>query len=132
MDCRQLEVRTMAIDMLTGCKDFNHPGPLLIHLSRVPDGQDIRSYDGSGEWVKIQSRGLLDATVRPLNWELYTDVPPHVRTCILFQMGRHQALSLSPSPSPSPLFRNWKDYAGADASHSLHSGFGNKHRRAST
>jgi hypothetical protein len=30
-----------------------HPGPVVVHISRVPDGQDVRTYDGSGEWVKM-------------------------------------------------------------------------------
>jgi hypothetical protein len=38
--------------------DINHPGPFLGHLSKVPDGQDIHTYDGSGDWVKIFTLGL--------------------------------------------------------------------------
>ncbi|KAK3319417.1 glycoside hydrolase [Apodospora peruviana] len=60
-------------------QDFNHPGPLIVHLSKVPDGQDIHTYDGSGNWIKIHSRGLGSlADERPLKWELFTDVPPHL------------------------------------------------------
>ncbi|KAK4182143.1 glycosyl hydrolase family 61-domain-containing protein [Podospora australis] len=59
--------------------DFNHPGPLIIHLSKVPEGQDIKTYDGSGEWVKIHSRGLVSAKERPIKWELYVDEPPHLK-----------------------------------------------------
>jgi hypothetical protein len=33
--------------------DFAHPGPIMTHLSQVPDGLDIRGEDGSGGWVKI-------------------------------------------------------------------------------
>lgn len=35
-----------------------HPGPWLAHLSKVPDGQSVQTYDGSGEWVKIHTLGL--------------------------------------------------------------------------
>jgi hypothetical protein len=35
-----------------------HPGPVIASLSKVPDGQDVREYDGSGEWVKIYNLGL--------------------------------------------------------------------------
>jgi len=35
-----------------------HPGPVVMHLSKVPKGQDIHKYDGSGEWVKIYTLGL--------------------------------------------------------------------------
>ncbi|KAF2205228.1 hypothetical protein GQ43DRAFT_437244 [Delitschia confertaspora ATCC 74209] len=59
-------------------QDFNHPGPLLIHLSKVPEGQDIRTYDGTGEWVKIHTLGLQSAQERPLNWVLYKSKPPHL------------------------------------------------------
>jgi hypothetical protein len=38
--------------------DINHPGPLIVHLSKVPNGQDVSEYDGSGEWVKIFTLGL--------------------------------------------------------------------------
>ena len=30
-----------------------HPGPVVVHISRVPDGQDVRTYDGAGEWIKM-------------------------------------------------------------------------------
>ncbi|KAF2280138.1 uncharacterized protein EI97DRAFT_429896 [Westerdykella ornata] len=58
--------------------DFNHPGPLVVHLSKVPEGQDIHTYDGTGDWVKIHSRGLANTKDRPLNWELYRADPPHL------------------------------------------------------
>ncbi|KAI0397556.1 glycosyl hydrolase family 61-domain-containing protein [Xylariaceae sp. FL0594] len=38
--------------------DINHPGPFLAHLSKVPEGQDVHTYDGSGDWVKIYTLGL--------------------------------------------------------------------------
>lgn len=38
--------------------DINHDGPLYVHLSKVPDGQDVRTYDGSGDWVKVYTLGL--------------------------------------------------------------------------
>ncbi|CAI6333745.1 unnamed protein product [Periconia digitata] len=60
-------------------QDFNHPGPLLIHLSKVPSSQDIRTYDGSGEWVKIHTLGLTNPRYgQPLNWTLYRSDPPHI------------------------------------------------------
>ncbi|KAF2118757.1 glycosyl hydrolase family 61-domain-containing protein [Lophiotrema nucula] len=57
-------------------QDFNHPGPLLVHLSKVPDGQNITTYDGTGDWVKIHTVGIESA--KPLNWKLYTRTPPHL------------------------------------------------------
>jgi hypothetical protein len=36
----------------------NHQGPVVVHLSRPPTGQDVRTYDGSGDWVKIHTVGL--------------------------------------------------------------------------
>ncbi|KAF2871788.1 glycosyl hydrolase family 61-domain-containing protein [Massariosphaeria phaeospora] len=35
-----------------------HEGPVMMHLSRAPAGQDLRTYDGSGEWVKIYTLGI--------------------------------------------------------------------------
>ncbi|KFA73044.1 hypothetical protein S40288_03256 [Stachybotrys chartarum IBT 40288] len=51
--------------------DFNHPGPLLAHLSKVPAGGDIHTYDGSGEWVKIHSVGLELNDDGSLHWLAY-------------------------------------------------------------
>jgi hypothetical protein len=51
--------------------DINHPGPFLAHLSKVPDGQDVRTYDGSGEWIKIYTLGLDyrdDSRIHWLGW----------------------------------------------------------------
>jgi hypothetical protein len=55
--------------------DINHPGPFLAHLSKVPDEQDVRTYDGSGEWVKIYTLGL-EPVVNPnapINWLAYNN-----------------------------------------------------------
>jgi hypothetical protein len=35
-----------------------HEGPVVVHLSKVPDGLSVTEYDGSGEWVKIYRVGL--------------------------------------------------------------------------
>ncbi|KAI0534911.1 glycoside hydrolase [Xylaria digitata] len=35
-----------------------HEGPVVAHLSKVPDGQDVHTYDGAGEWVKIYTLGV--------------------------------------------------------------------------
>ncbi|KAI8626161.1 glycosyl hydrolase family 61-domain-containing protein [Xylariaceae sp. FL1651] len=50
--------------------DINHPGPFLAHLSKVPDGQDIHAYDGSGGWIKIYTLGLemTDDAEQPVHW----------------------------------------------------------------
>jgi hypothetical protein len=34
-----------------------HDGPVIASLSKVPDGQDVREYDGSAQWVKIFTMG---------------------------------------------------------------------------
>lgn len=55
--------------------DFNHPGPFLAHLSKVPEGQDIHTYDGSGEWVKIYRLGVerRNATSKEIKWLPWND-----------------------------------------------------------
>ncbi|GAW12484.1 hypothetical protein ANO14919_018540 [Xylariales sp. No.14919] len=35
-----------------------HDGPVVAHLSKVPEGQDVHTYDGSGEWVKVYTLGV--------------------------------------------------------------------------
>ena len=57
--------------------DFNHQGPTIIHLSKVPDGQDVTTYDGSGEWTKIHTVGL-DIQNNQMHWKLYDSQPPRV------------------------------------------------------
>ncbi|KAH9908563.1 glycoside hydrolase [Xylariomycetidae sp. FL2044] len=39
--------------------EFPHPGPVLAHLSRVPDGLGVgvREYEGDGAWLKIYTLG---------------------------------------------------------------------------
>lgn len=64
--------------MLTSTKNFIHPGPLIIHLSKVPDGQNISENDGSGDWVKIYTMGLNITQDQPLSW-LLMDKDPHVK-----------------------------------------------------
>jgi hypothetical protein len=41
-----------------------------MHLSKAPAGQDVSTYDGSGEWVKIHTSGLrIDKTLpNPVVW----------------------------------------------------------------
>ncbi|KAI3325406.1 glycoside hydrolase [Xylariaceae sp. AK1471] len=55
--------------------DINHPGPFLAHLSKVPDGQDVHAYDGSGDWVKIYTLGLemMNNTETPVHWLAWDD-----------------------------------------------------------
>ncbi|KAI0187872.1 glycosyl hydrolase family 61-domain-containing protein [Xylaria flabelliformis] len=48
--------------------EFAHPGPVLAHLSQVPDELDVHDYDGSGEWVKIYTLG----------YEFYHDNPDRI------------------------------------------------------
>ncbi|TGJ82975.1 hypothetical protein E0Z10_g5805 [Xylaria hypoxylon] len=59
----------------TGITPLNHQGPFIAHLSKVPEGQDINSYDGSGDWVKIYSLGLelRDNPSLPVHWIPWND-----------------------------------------------------------
>jgi hypothetical protein len=46
-----------------GFKLFNnefieHPGPGMIYMSKVPEGQTLSTYDGSGDWFKVFETGL--------------------------------------------------------------------------
>ncbi|CAJ2509423.1 Uu.00g144490.m01.CDS01 [Anthostomella pinea] len=55
--------------------DFNHRGPIITHLSQVPDGEDVRTYDGAGDWVKIHRIGfdLSGVAAAPIHWLPYND-----------------------------------------------------------
>jgi hypothetical protein len=60
--------------------DFNHWGPRTVHLSKVPDGQDVTTYDGSGEWTKIDAVGV-EVKNNVMKWKLYVgdnQLPPRV------------------------------------------------------
>ncbi|KAJ2998006.1 hypothetical protein NUW58_g458 [Xylaria curta] len=59
----------------TGIVDLNHPGPFMAHVSKVPEGQELHSYDGSGDWVKIYSLGLdlRNDSQRPVHWIPWND-----------------------------------------------------------
>jgi hypothetical protein len=35
-----------------------HSGPVSTYLSKVPEGQKMEEYDGSGEWVKLHTTGV--------------------------------------------------------------------------
>jgi len=49
--------------------DINHPGPFLAFLSKVPEGQDVTTYDGSGSWTKIYTLGLDLSNISPgIHW----------------------------------------------------------------
>ncbi|TGJ81243.1 hypothetical protein E0Z10_g7522 [Xylaria hypoxylon] len=60
-----------------------HEGPVVAHLSKVPEGQDVHTYDGAGEWVKIytigvRTRGTNDFLGTPFIWLPHNDgkLPP--------------------------------------------------------
>ncbi|KAM7185564.1 glycosyl hydrolase family 61 domain containing protein [Naviculisporaceae sp. PSN 640] len=57
---------------------YNHHGPLMVHLSPVPRGKDVREYDGSGEWVKILTVGVEVRQDDPAHWIMYNrgGLPP--------------------------------------------------------
>lgn len=77
------------------CVQFSvvHQGPVVAHISRVPDGTDIHSYDGSGEWVKIYTMGVEIRPENPVYWLPLNDYKGSPRVC-----------SHISSPSPLLLF----------------------------
>ena len=38
---------------------MEHPGPSMVYMSRAP-GDDVKAYDGSGDWFKIWEEGVCD------------------------------------------------------------------------
>jgi len=53
--------------------DINHAGPFIAHLSKAPEGQDVRTYDGSGTWTKIFTLGLEYRKEDPAHWLAYNN-----------------------------------------------------------
>lgn len=49
---------------------YFHPGPVVAHISKVPDGQSAQTYDGTGEWTKIYTLGLefRKNNGKPVHW----------------------------------------------------------------
>ncbi|ORY14706.1 glycosyl hydrolase family 61-domain-containing protein [Clohesyomyces aquaticus] len=80
-----------------GIVDINHEGPFIVHLSKVPTDQDVSTYDGSGEWVKIHTLGLRKnntAPIVPVDWLPYNfqNQPPHFTFSIPKQTPKGQYL----------------------------------------
>jgi len=48
-----------------------HPGPLSVMLSKVPDGMDITDYDGSGKWFKIYELAAKGFNSSGIEWGWY-------------------------------------------------------------
>lgn len=66
--------------------DMPHPGPVLAHLGKVPDGVDVREYDGSGEWTKIYTLGFEYRKDQrdPIHWLAYNNnTVPVPRVCYI-------------------------------------------------
>lgn len=65
--------------------DINHPGPVLVHLSKVPDDLDVHEYDGSGEWLKIWTLGLewREDMGDPVHWLAYNNETVPARVCVI-------------------------------------------------
>lgn len=93
-------------DMWYGCPDgrgscgkygqnINHPGPVVAHLSRVPDGMNVTEYDGSGDWTKIYSLGLewREGIKFPVFWLAYNEEKaPVPRVRIIVPSPLHLAI----------------------------------------
>lgn len=63
---------------------LGHPGPLLVYMSAATG--DIKSYDGSGPWFKIDQLGA-NITSDAINWpaddltEYTFEIPEATRMC---------------------------------------------------
>jgi hypothetical protein len=68
--------------------DFNHWGPRTVHLSKVPDGQDVTTYDGSGEWTKIDTVGV-EVKNNVMNWKLYVGITNYHLASVLSPLYQH-------------------------------------------
>ncbi|PKS11369.1 hypothetical protein jhhlp_003131 [Lomentospora prolificans] len=71
--------------------DIYHPGPGLAYLSRSPEGVDVRDYDGSGEWFKIEEIGL-NLT--------YSDIPGNEGKVSWSLQGKYEFMMRIPKRTP--------------------------------
>lgn len=119
-----------------------HPGPLLVYLSKAPEGTTAAAYDGSGDWFKIHelgtsvinSTGMFWETTNQANftWTLPADTPPGDYLMRTEHIALHQAESVggaqfymecaqlsvtggSASASPSPTAKIPGMYTGTEA-----------------
>ncbi|KAH8196752.1 hypothetical protein TruAng_009071 [Truncatella angustata] len=81
-------------NQVNGIMDINHQGPVIAHLSRVPDGVDVKEYDGSGEWVKIYTLGMewWANQTNPVHWLAYNDQKWPEKASFLFRLLRLEYL----------------------------------------
>ncbi|KAF2869913.1 glycoside hydrolase [Massariosphaeria phaeospora] len=70
---------------------YFHAGPVVVHISKVPEGKDAHTYDGSGEWVKIHTLGL---EKRPNEAKPYIWLP---------RMGREPEDEYDPARKPGRI-----------------------------
>lgn len=47
----------IALRQAFGADGIEHPGPVQVYMSRAP-GDDVKSYDGSGDWFKVSEQLL--------------------------------------------------------------------------
>ena len=39
-------------------KQLGHDGPVQAWISKAPEGKDVTTYDGSGQWIKVYTVGV--------------------------------------------------------------------------
>jgi hypothetical protein len=50
-------------------QQVNHPGPTQYYLAKVPDGKDVKSWDGSGAvWFKISTTMPTVNAQKQMSW----------------------------------------------------------------
>jgi hypothetical protein len=81
---------------------IGHPGPSLFYMARVPDGEDVDSWDPSGDvWFKIDQHGSAAGSNPPFEVEMAsisTTIPASIADGNYLLRAEHIGLHIAGGP----------------------------------
>ncbi|KFA70110.1 hypothetical protein S40285_03315 [Stachybotrys chlorohalonatus IBT 40285] len=87
---------------LTSSASMGHPGPSLWYIARVPDGQNVNSWNPTGNvWAKIDQYGSTPSANPPFTsnmQEVYTTIPSGLRPGNYLLRYEHIGLHIAGAP----------------------------------
>ncbi|KAF2841970.1 lytic polysaccharide monooxygenase [Patellaria atrata CBS 101060] len=99
------KVLTVAAGSKFGFKSNNsmgHPGPILFYMAKVPAGQDVTTWDGSGAvWFKISQSGSIGTDYPQFETnmsEFFTTIPAALPSGQYLIRGEHIGLHIAGKP----------------------------------
>ncbi|KAI6511977.1 hypothetical protein MCOR10_009886 [Pyricularia oryzae] len=84
----------------TASSSVSHAGPSMFYMARVPDGQDVNSWNPSGNvWFKIDQHGAKSGSQFDVNMnEIYTTIPASLKAGNYLMRVEHIGLHSPGSP----------------------------------